>query len=96
LFLDWLSGAKFGLGVLKEVSGRLSKEERKVTISVENKSGYKWKAINAYLKHGTSDLALPYEVPKGKINVNITEKFESLSFSTLFFSIRIYFLRKNL
>ena len=70
LFLDWLSGAKFGLGVLKEVSGQLNKEERKVTISVVNKSGYKWQAINAYIKHGTADLALPYEVPKGKINVN--------------------------
>ena len=67
LFLDWLSG---GLGVLKEVSGQLNKEERKVTISVVNKSGYKWQAINAYIKHGTADLALPYEVPKGKINVN--------------------------
>ena len=70
LFLDWLSGAKFGLGVLKEVSGQLNKVERKVTISVVNKSGYKWQAINAYIKHGTADLALPYEVPKGKINVN--------------------------
>ena len=67
LFLDWLSG---GLGVLKEVSGQLNKVERKVTISVVNKSGYKWQAINAYIKHGTADLALPYEVPKGKINVN--------------------------
>ena len=70
LFLDWLSGAKFGLGVLKEVSGQINKVERKVTISVVNKSGYKWQAINAYIKHGTADLALPYEVPKGKINVN--------------------------
>ena len=70
MFLDWLTGAKFGLGVLKEVSGELNKVERKVTISVVNKSGYKWQAINAYIKHGTADLALPYEVPKGKINVN--------------------------
>lgn len=58
------------MGVLKEVSGQLNKVERKVTISVDNKSGYKWQAINAFLKHGTSDLALPSEVPKGKINVN--------------------------
>lgn len=39
--------------------------ERKIATSVENQSGYNWRAINVYFDSGTSDDILPQTVLKG-------------------------------
>lgn len=70
LILDVIAAATLGFSVLQQVLTELGSVKRKIAIGISNKSGMKWQAINARLKHGTSDQVLPYQILSGKINVN--------------------------
>nr|A0A2Z5Z9H5.1 RecName: Full=Deep sea actinoporin Cjtox II; AltName: Full=DELTA-actitoxin-Cja1b; Short=DELTA-AITX-Cja1b; Flags: Precursor [Cribrinopsis japonica]BBC77265.1 actinoporin [Cribrinopsis japonica] len=61
-----IQGATLTFQVLDRILTVLGDISRKIAIGVDNESGRKWTAKNAYFFSGTSDVVLPYSVPNGK------------------------------
>lgn len=68
---DVIAGAGLGLEVLKEVLGALGSYDRKISIGIDNESGYSWDKPSVYFYSGTSDKNLPYSVADGKREFSI-------------------------
>ena len=66
-----IAGGALGFHVLKEVLGSLGKVDRKISIGIDNESGYSWDRPNVYFYSGTADKSLPYSVDYGKSEVSI-------------------------
>ena len=65
---DVIAGVQLTVDVFKTIVKSISDVKRKVAIGImiENKTGYRWKALNVYFRSGTSAATLPYSVPSGK------------------------------
>ena len=57
--------AATGLTVATSVAAKLKAAVRTVAISVINKSGKEWQAINVYFNAGISNEVMPKAVPSG-------------------------------
>ena len=64
-----IAGISLTVGVLKDVLGALADVSRKVSIGIDNESGFRWQALSTYFYSGTSDQNLPYSVDNGKVNL---------------------------
>ena len=61
-----IAGATLGLEVLKKVLGALGSYNRKISIGIDNESGYSWDKLHTYFHYGTADKILPNSVADGK------------------------------
>ena len=60
-----IAGVQLGAQVLTQILNVMGSIKRKIAIGIENKTGHKWNARNVYFLSGTSDVAMPREVPSG-------------------------------
>ena len=63
-----IAGAALAVDVLDKVLTALGNIKRKIAIGIENKSGYRWTAINVYFYSGTADKLPPDVVQSGTDN----------------------------
>ncbi|XP_020600665.1 DELTA-actitoxin-Aeq1b-like [Orbicella faveolata] len=61
-----IAGATLAYGVLKDVLGALGNVDRKISIGIDNESGFLWRRPRVYFYSGSADKNLPYYVTHGK------------------------------
>lgn len=66
-----IAGATLAYGVLKDVLGALGNVDRKISIGIDNESGFLWKRPRIYFYSGSADKNLPYYVIHGKSEFSI-------------------------
>ena len=70
LVLEVVLGGAVLSATLKGILDGFGSISRKVAMVVLNNSGYDWKSIRAFIKHGSTTLTFPDIIVKGgKINV---------------------------
>ena len=57
--------------MLKDVLAAIGNVERKISIGIDNESGFKWEAPSHYFTSGTSDRNLPYHLNNGETKLSI-------------------------
>ena len=57
--------------MLKDVLGALGNVNRKISIGIDNESGYSWDKPSVYFSYGTADKNLPDKVADGKSEFSI-------------------------
>lgn len=55
-----------GVGELEKLLTNLRDVDRKITIGINNETGFKWEALSVYFDSGTSDVILPEYVLSGQ------------------------------
>lgn len=60
-----------GVGELEKLLTNLRDVDRKITIGINNETGFKWEALSVYFDSGTSDVILPEYVLSGKAEFSI-------------------------
>ena len=64
-----IPGATLTYDVLKDALTALGSGDRKISIGIDNESGFDWERPTHYFYSGTSEKNLPYHLKSGKLNL---------------------------
>ena len=64
-------GATLTKGALKDALTAIGSTDRKISIVIDNESGYEWEKPTHYFYSGTSDTNLPFHLHNGKTKFRV-------------------------